>query len=141
MEIKSSINRLFWILSISLCLSLPIQAQLYQEVILEDIEFGPDQAIIENDSSAHLQALVDLLNKYPDFNVKIAGHSDEDEKSADLIDLSIKRAEAVKKALISYDISPYRIKAVGYGAYRPIRPEEFKDRSISNRRVTYRMMK
>ena len=106
MEIISSINRLLWMLSISLCLSLPIKAQLYQEVILEDIEFGPDQAIIENDSSAHLQALVDLLNKYPDFNVKIAGHSDEDEKSADLIDLSIKGQRPSRKPSLAMTLVP-----------------------------------
>ena len=54
--------------------------------------------------------------------------------------LSLERAAAVMSALIDRDISALRLNAVGFGANRPVAPNDSEKNKALNRRVEVRVM-
>ena len=54
--------------------------------------------------------------------------------------LSLERAASVMSALIDREISVTRIEAVGYGASRPLVPNDSEKNKALNRRVEIRVM-
>ena len=68
--------------------------------------------------------------------ITINGHTDSDGKEKYNVRLSLNRAGAVKQYLIDhYDISPDRLKVVGYGESIPLKPNTSKENKQLNRRV------
>lgn len=105
------------------------------------------RAFFDKDSSELLPKYQDELNKvglkmqeYKDANLWIEGHNSRTEVvSADLSKpnpLAQARADNVKDYLISkFNIAPDRIKAIEYGANRPIAPSDTEEGNMLNRRV------
>lgn len=88
-----------------------------------------------------LMGVVDVLNKYPDFNCVIRGHTDG-EKPEFLFrsnwELSAARAAACLRWIITNsDIKPERLKAVGYASAKPILPSTTEANRKINRRVDF----
>jgi len=68
--------------------------------------------------------------------ININGHTDSDGKEKYNIRLSLNRAGAVKQYLIDHhDVSPDRLKVVGYGESIPLKPNTSKENKQRNRRV------
>jgi len=68
--------------------------------------------------------------------ITINGHTDSDGKEKYNVRLSLNRAGAVKQYLIDhYDISPDRLKVVGYGESIPLKLNTSKENKQLNRRV------
>ena len=68
--------------------------------------------------------------------ITINGHTDSDGKEKYNVRLSLNRASAVKQYLIDhYDISPDRLKVVGYGESIPLKLNTSKENKQFNRRV------
>lgn len=105
------------------------------------------RAFFNKDSSELLPKYQDELNKvglkmqeYKDANLWIEGHNSRTEvDSADLSkpnSLAQARADNVKNYLMSkFNIAPDRIKAIEYGANRPIAPSDTEEGNMINRRV------
>lgn len=105
------------------------------------------RAFFDKDSSELLpkyQAELDRvglkMQEYKDANLWIEGHNSRTEvDSADLSKpnpLAQARADNVKNYLMSkFDIAPERIKAIEYGANRPIAPSDSEEGNMLNRRV------
>lgn len=72
--------------------------------------------------------------------VQIEGHTDDIGKPADNLDLSQRRAEAVKRYLEDQGVSPNRITAKGYGSGKPILPNTSKRNRALNRRVEFNIV-
>lgn len=68
--------------------------------------------------------------------IVINGHTDSDGKEKYNVRLSLNRAGAVKQYLVDhFDISPDRLKVVGYGESMPLKPNTSKVNKQLNRRV------
>ena len=68
--------------------------------------------------------------------ITINGHTDSDGKEKHNLKLSLKRAAAVKKYLTGRcNISPDRLKVVGYGENMPLKPNTTAGNKQLNRRV------
>jgi outer membrane protein OmpA-like peptidoglycan-associated protein len=76
-----------------------------------------------------------VLNQYPQTNILIAGHTDSTGSESHNQQLSERRAEAVKNALMSNGVSPMRMRTVGYGESRPIADNNTEAGRQLNRRV------
>ena len=80
-----------------------------------DILFGFDSYKISASSDENLVKLVDVLKSYPDTDITIAGHTDNQGSATYNQALSLRRSDAVATSLISKKIDPIRIATLGYG--------------------------
>lgn len=83
----------------------------------------------------HLNKLARLLQEKTDKTILIEGHTDDVGSDEFNIQLSLKRAEAVRQALIQRGIVKERLKFSGYGRTRPIAPNDSEIGRSLNRRV------
>ncbi len=92
------------------------------------------------------EALVDpvgeVLRKYPDLRLEVAGHTDSVGTEAFNQKLSQARAETVRQYLIRrYGIAPDRLVARGYGETQPLVTNENPTGRTLNRRVEFTVLK
>lgn len=87
--------------------------------------------------------IADMLTKFPDYRVRVEGHTDNRPIAAPLKEkfetnweLSAARASTVVRYLVdNLKVDPARVQAVGYGSYRPIADNTTADGRAKNRRV------
>jgi OOP family OmpA-OmpF porin len=71
----------------------------------------------------------------------LAGHTDSDASAEYNLDLSRRRAEAVKSYLVRhYGMDPGLLSTRGYGEERPIMPNDSAANKQLNRRVEVRLL-
>jgi len=112
-----------------------------------DILFDFDKWTIREDAEEILSKVGEIIRAYQ-YPVAIIGHTDSKGSEAYNLELSKKRAEAVKKWLVSQaEIDPNRIKSIGKGESEPVVPNTNPDGSDNpegrqkNRRVEIRIHK
>lgn len=105
-------------------------------VALYGIFFDFDKAVIKPESEATLKEIAKLLTDDPKLAVAVIGHTDNKGAFDYNIDLSARRAEAVKKALVSqHGIDGARLTAAGAGMMAPVASNDSEDGRAKNRRV------
>jgi outer membrane protein OmpA-like peptidoglycan-associated protein len=100
-----------------------------------DILFDSGSAVLKPEAIEQLTQVGDILAKYSDNRVKIEGHTDDKGSNAMNEDLSLKRADAVKRVLVSRGVQEKQILALGVGETRPIADNKTADGRAKNRRV------
>jgi outer membrane protein OmpA-like peptidoglycan-associated protein len=102
---------------------------------LGDVLFATGKSDVKVGATSNLNKLVAFLNKYPDRNVQIEGHTDN-VGSEDLNQgLSQRRAESVKAYLVQQGIAASRLTAVGMGETQPLADNGSQSGRQQNRRV------
>ena len=87
-------------------------------------------------AQAKLSEVSDALTQQnPDSSIVVEGHTDSQGKADFNIELSTKRAQAVRDYLASHGVAPDRIRAVGVGFSRPIADNATAEGRANNRRV------
>jgi outer membrane protein OmpA-like peptidoglycan-associated protein len=99
-----------------------------------NFDFGSDG--INDESKRTLAKIVVAMKANPDWRVAIEGHTDAQGTPDYNRALSERRAQAVKAYLQSAGIAPRRLSAVGFGASRPMAPNEALG-NVLNRRVEF----
>ncbi|MCA1757291.1 MAG: OmpA family protein [Bacteroidales bacterium] len=102
-----------------------------------DILFGFDSSVIMANAKESLDNLVIILNRYPDTDILITGHTDDAGTEAYNIALSERRAGAVSGYLVQKSISAARLKTAGYGESDPRYTNDTDEGRASNRRVEF----
>ncbi len=105
----------------------------------ESVLFGVNKSELNTQSYSSLDKLVTILNKYPDTNLEIDGHTDNTGSAAYNQTLSEKRANAVLQYLLSRNVSMSRMKAVGYGLNYPKYSNDTENGRAGNRRVEFQI--
>jgi outer membrane protein OmpA-like peptidoglycan-associated protein len=97
-------------------------------------DFASDK--IKPESEPVLREIADALNHNPTWKLRVEGHTDNIGGDEYNLDLSQRRAEAVKSALVTrYHIVPDRLTPKGFGATRPKEPNDTLAGRARNRRV------
>lgn len=100
------------------------------------IYFSFARADIRPQSKRVLGDIADLLARHPDWSLRIVGHTDAIGADAANLDLSRRRAESVKAALVRrYGIDPKRLSTGGFGASQPKDRNDTPEGRALNRRV------
>ena len=104
------------------------------------IFFDVGDTAISSQNRYTLAAVAQNLRDHPDANVVIEGHADSSGDEEYNLDLSIRRALAVKDALTSeYGIRSDRLQTVGTGSSLPIQSNGTPGGRAANRSVALRM--
>jgi OOP family OmpA-OmpF porin len=118
-----------------------------ERIVLRGINFDFDKFNIKPEFKPVLDEAANALKSRPDIvEILIEGHTDAMGTDAYNQKLSEKRAESVKKYLISKGIPPMQLKAVGFGETKPIAPNKLangKDNPegrAMNRRVEFEVI-
>ena len=103
---------------------------------LNGVNFDFDKSTLRPDAVAILGEATEILKRYPDLRVEVAGHTDSVGTAAYNQGLSERRAKAVYDYLTSNGIDSSRLAGpVGYGLTRPIDTNETKEGRARNRRT------
>jgi outer membrane protein OmpA-like peptidoglycan-associated protein len=102
---------------------------------LGDVLFDTGQASLSPGAAMKLDRLAAFLNEHPDRRVQIEGFTDSVGGDAYNLDLSERRAGAVKAALTMRGIDPSRIATEGYGKAYPVASNSDSGGRQLNRRV------
>ncbi|MDB5594557.1 MAG: OmpA/MotB [Hyphomicrobiales bacterium] len=108
-----------------------IRAVLASETLL----FETAEAQLYDSSLAFLDRLVVTLRRCPAIDADIEGHTDNIGDAATNLDLSQRRAQAVRERFQSAGLPAERFRAVGYGETRPLVPNESGEGRARNRRI------
>jgi len=99
------------------------------------ILFDVGKAEIKANAQTNLQNLASSLGKNPETDILIVGHTDNSGDGDNNIDLSVRRAAAVKSYLVSNEVKPSRLKIDGRGSTEPIADNNTTAGRALNRRV------
>jgi outer membrane protein OmpA-like peptidoglycan-associated protein len=99
------------------------------------ILFDVNRSSLRVPAQVNLQNLARILNKYPDTEILIEGHTDSTGPSEYNMDLSMRRAQSVANFLGNVQVSPTRFRIMGYGEDQPIASNDTPEGRQANRRV------
>jgi len=106
---------------------------------LKGVTFEFNKSRLRPDSKTVLDTVVEIMKRYPDMQVEVAGHTDNVGGDAYNQKLSERRAEAVRQYLINAGIAGGNMTAVGYGKKEPITTNDTDEGRELNRRVELRI--
>ena len=111
--------------------------------INEKIYFETDKAVIKSNSHDLLDAVAATLRQFSQIDrVEIQGHTDSRGDDEYNLDLSQRRADAVKAFLIERgQVSASRLTSRGYGETQPVDASETRSAWSKNRRVEFIILK
>lgn len=105
-------------------------------VAVRDILFDTDSERIRPESREALDAIGAMLREHADLRLSIEGHTDSQGADAHNLDLSERRAAAVRRWLIEeYAIDAARLRAEGRGENAPVATNDTPEGRQQNRRV------
>ena len=94
-------------------------ASISVPVMIDNIFYDYDKAILRPEAVQSLNELVVLLNENPNVTIELSAHCDYHGSQAYNIGLSQRRAESVVNYLIEHGIAPDRLTPKGYGKEKP----------------------
>ncbi len=106
-------------------------------MVLEGVTFATNSAELTPESEKMLMKVLNTLNAYPEMKVEIRGYTDNVGNAASNLQLSQRRADAVRYWIIAKGISPNRVTARGYGEQDPIASNDTKEGRRLNRRIEF----
>jgi outer membrane protein OmpA-like peptidoglycan-associated protein len=100
-----------------------------------DVLFDSGSAALKAGAYQEINRVAQVLVQYPETRIMVAGHTDGDGSEAFNQDLSVRRAESVRNALVAQGVSAARITTMGFGESQPIADNNTAAGKQLNRRV------
>ncbi len=113
----------------------PMPAPVPKTLKLEGVNFDYDQAVVRQQDFAVLDQAAATLKEWGEVKVEVAGHTDSRGADGYNMNLSQRRAEAVRSYMIDKGVAADRLTAKGYGESRPVADNGTEDGRFQNRRV------
>jgi outer membrane protein OmpA-like peptidoglycan-associated protein len=100
-----------------------------------EILFDSGSAVLKDEAIVQIQKVGDILAKYSDDRVRVEGHTDSVGSASHNEELSLRRADAVKRVLLGRGVKESQITALGKGETKPIADNATPGGRAANRRV------
>jgi outer membrane protein OmpA-like peptidoglycan-associated protein len=104
-------------------------------VSLADILFDFNKATLKRDVEFNLVKIATILGQFPEMNIHVEGHTDNIGTPEYNLDLSLRRATAVRDFLVSQGVAAERLSVEGLGLTRPVADNATEEGRQKNRRV------
>lgn len=104
-------------------------------ITVKNLFFEVDEAILQPESFPELNRLLTILKGNQNLSIDIAGHTDNTGGTQHNIDLSDRRASAVRQYLIDRGVAANRITTKGFGDTKPVASNDTDEGKALNRRV------
>lgn len=123
------------------CAPKPRFSEEGQLIVLDQILFETNKAVILPESIPHLEAVQTLLRERPEITkMRIEGHTDSTGPDPRNQLLSEQRAAAVRKWLIDHGVAPGHLVGYGCGEKHPVASDETPEGRAQNRRVVFQVV-
>lgn len=99
------------------------------------ILFDKASSALKPDAKTNINKLATILQKYPDTNILVEGHTDSDGSETYNQTLSEKRADAVATYAKAQGVAASRFTTMGYGESQPVASNDTVEGKAKNRRV------
>ena len=109
--------------------------QTKQSFDLYGLHFDSDQSTIPADAQPLLDDIATALKNFPDWHLRIVGHTDATADPEHNKTLSLERANAIKAALVERGVDALRLGTAGAGEERPVAANDTEEGRALNRRV------
>ncbi len=109
--------------------------------VLNNLFFDFDKYALQDKSFTELDKVIRFLKENPKIRVEISGHTDNAGTLAYNLQLSQKRAQSVATYLITHGIEAARLIQKGYGAQKPLKPNDTDENRQINRRIEFRVIR
>ncbi len=112
---------------------IPIEEVARVELL---VNFDFDKADVKAEYLSEIEDVARFMEQHPDVVVELEGHTDSRGTDAYNLDLSQRRADAVRAELIGrFEVAASRITARGFGESQPVASNDSNAGRASNRRV------
>jgi outer membrane protein OmpA-like peptidoglycan-associated protein len=101
------------------------------------IQFDTGSDRLRPESINVIKEVAAALQKQPEIKLRVEGHTDSTGDATSNLDLSKRRAESVKGALVKLGISADRLTTEGFGQTKPMAPNDTPQGRAENRRVEF----
>jgi outer membrane protein OmpA-like peptidoglycan-associated protein len=105
--------------------------QMLTATFKSDVFFDLNSTVLKPGGYAELDRVANVLNQYPQTMIRVEGHTDQTGSEQYNLQLSERRAQAVKNALTQKGIDAGRISAVGMGECCPVSSDHASNRRVS----------
>jgi outer membrane protein OmpA-like peptidoglycan-associated protein len=107
-----------------------------RKAVIYDLYFDFNSAALRHESDSTLGVIAEVLRRNPEWKISVEGHTDAVASDRYNLDLSRRRAAAVKDALAgAFGIAAGRLVTAGYGESRPQDRNDTVEGRARNRRV------
>lgn len=100
-----------------------------------DVTFDHNSSVVRPGLYSEIDRISNIMMQYPDTVIRVEGHTDSTGSEQYNLELSARRAVAVKDLIVRNGVSPSRIETVTYGETRPVATNETEAGRQMNRRV------
>jgi len=100
-----------------------------------DVSFDTNSTVVRPGLYPELDRVARVMNQYPNTLIRVEGHTDSRGSNEYNMDLSNRRANAVKNLLVQRGIAGSRIEAVAFGETMPVASNDTEAGRQKNRRV------
>ncbi len=111
-----------------------------RSVVLNNLFFDTNEYELEPRSRTELNRLIEFMRQYHEVQIEVSGHTDNVGTDAANMLLSQRRAQAVVTYLTAHGVKAVRLRAKGYGASRPLGPNDSDAERRLNRRIELRIL-
>lgn len=100
-----------------------------------DILFDTGSAVLKPEAVEQITKVGDIIAKYGDDRVRIEGHTDSVGTASHNEELSLRRADSVKRVLLSRGVQEKQMLVLGLGETKPVGDNHSAEGRAKNRRV------
>ncbi len=122
------------------CPEITVKDRETLDIAMRAVEFDTGRATIKGSSHSIMNQISDIMNRYPDYNLSISGHTDNTGKESANQKLSEKRARACYDFLVKKGVSSNRLSSQGFGESRPVADNNTLKGKSLNRRVEFNLV-
>ncbi|MBD2704587.1 OmpA family protein [Spirosoma sp. BT702] len=112
-----------------------------QKIVMREVLFQQSQFELLPGANTELDRVVSMLEKYPNMELLIEGHTDNQGEWEPNMKLSEDRVRVVKEYLTGKGIVDTRIQTKAWGPSKPIASNETEEKRKQNRRVEFTILK
>jgi outer membrane protein OmpA-like peptidoglycan-associated protein/opacity protein-like surface antigen len=121
------------------CPEIKAEDKKVLETAIYGVQFESGKATFRPVSFDVLNQIVEIMNKYPEYNMRITGHTDSQGNDNRNLILSESRARACYAYFQSKGIKQDRMTYVGLGELRPVADNTTSEGRAKNRRVEFEL--